>query len=635
MLFLLLCLTVSFASAQSYQDSIPNEASYQRMQGKPTSEKYGKVNSVKVVWDLKKDHVYFINSSLFEWHYDFCRRELGYWKDNFAFNAQNYGKGKSREFALANLNQYVTQGLWALEFSPADLIPSELVVAFHRKLRELTFFGQELRLFLNTQRLEMAFASDSALAVVKPEEIYAGQTYQALFQGKAYGYLRKIPVADLRKRVPGPRDIVVLDGTPLDLSATAGVVTNEFQTPLSHVNVLCQNRKTAFMAQRSIWESPQVDSLEWDLVYLEVQTDTFVLRKATLDEAIPWWESRLPKSPIKLRRKTDRKDLIPVAKLNHRMVNEVGGKAANFGTLARLAKASKGGFKVPEGGFAIPFHWYMEHMKKSGADSILMALLQDASKRSDPLELEKELKKIRKKITDHPLDEGLRKMIFARVRSDGGSLRMRFRSSTNAEDVDGFNGAGLYTSKTGWVKDSVPKKTVARAIRKVWASTWSIRAFQEREYFGLRQEDVAMGILVHRSFPEEHANGVAITKNLYRKSYHGFVINVQLGEVSVVSPPEGISCDQLICYSESDLDFFRKKDIIEYISHSTFTNGKPVLSQEEVVHLTEQLARIKKYYYWNVAGNARKSEYKDFGLDIEFKLDGDNRQLYIKQVRPF
>ena len=88
--------------------------------------------------------------------------------------------------------------------------------------------------------------------------------------------------------------------------------------------------------------------------------------------------------------------------------------------------------------------------------------------------------------------------------------RPRFRSSSNAEDLAEFNGAGLYDSKTGIPGDS--KKTVENAIKTVWASLWNDRAFSEREFFNSNQQTVYTGILVHESFPEEISNGVVVTK---------------------------------------------------------------------------------------------------------------------------
>jgi phosphoenolpyruvate synthase/pyruvate phosphate dikinase len=49
----------------------------------------------------------------------------------------------------------------------------------------------------------------------------------------------------------------------------------------------------------------------------------------------------------------------------------------------------------------------------------------------------------------------------------------RFRSSTNAEDLESFSGADLYSSYSA--KKDHPTKTIDRAIKKVWASLWNLR----------------------------------------------------------------------------------------------------------------------------------------------------------------
>jgi len=52
---------------------------------------------------------------------------------------------------------------------------------------------------------------------------------------------------------------------------------------------------------------------------------------------------------------------------------------------------------------------------------------------------------------------------------------LRFRSSSSVEDVDGFNGAGLYDSNTGFFNPSLQQeshrnRTVEWAIKKTWSS---------------------------------------------------------------------------------------------------------------------------------------------------------------------
>lgn len=252
-------------------------------------------------------------------------------------------------------------------------------------------------------------------------------------------------------------------------------------------------------------------------------------------------------------------------------IDVVGGKASNFAVLQRLAAESKGKFRVPEGAFAIPFHWYWTHFTESGAKKLVESLLADPAAMADTRRLRHRLLGIQSKIESHPVNPKLLAVIDEKVRATSPTLRMRFRSSTNAEDIQGFR-YGLYESKTGIVGD--PKKPIENAIRQVWGSLWNFRAFQEREYFRISHLNCAMGLLVHRSFSTK-TNGVAITKNLYRPNYFGFVINVQKGETSVVSPPAGVECDQIICYSDSDLEFYKNKRIVEYITLGNQNDGNP------------------------------------------------------------
>jgi hypothetical protein len=139
-----------------------------------------------------------------------------------------------------------------------------------------------------------------------------------------------------------------------------------------------------------------------------------------------------------------------------------------------------------------------------------------------------------------------------------------------------------------------------------------------------------MGILVHRSFPDEEVNGVAITRNIYRENGYGFVVNAQLGDVSVVDPAEGFKCDQFICYPDAINFLYREKNVIDVITYSNLNRNRLVMTEEEIQHLANQLERIKQHFYSKLSAPA---SYIEFGLDVEFKLQGPDRELYIKQVR--
>ena len=60
---------------------------------------------------------------------------------------------------------------------------------------------------------------------------------------------------------------------------------------------------------------------------------------------------------------------------------------------------------------------------------------------------------------------------------EGQSLR--YRSSTNNEDLPGFNGAGLYDSKTQ-DPDETEEDGIDKSLKQVFASLWTFRAFTER-----------------------------------------------------------------------------------------------------------------------------------------------------------
>lgn len=241
------------------------------------------------------------------------------------------------------------------------------------------------------------------------------------------------------------------------------------------------------------------------------------------------------------------------------------------------------------------------------------------------------LKKLEDTIKRCPIDPNLLVLIEKELKTTPQYTDFRFRSSTNAEDVPGFNGAGLYVSKTGSLTNT--KKPIADAIRKVWASAWNIRAFDERANANINQNSVAMGVLVHRAFGDEAANGVAITRHLYRADYPANTINVQEGETSVVLPTDSVRCEQFILHKSGSITG-TNGTTLEYVTRSSLTGGKPVMTMAETVLLGEYLAAIKEHFYAQPQFS-RNMNYNDFAMDVEFKLEAKTRKLYIKQARLF
>jgi hypothetical protein len=126
---------------------------------------------------------------------------------------------------------------------------------------------------------------------------------------------------------------------------------------------------------------------------------------------------------------------------------------------------------------------------------------------------------------------------------------LRFRSSSTMEDAEGFNGAGLYASFTGYLDPpSATDPSVEDAVRETWASYWGTEAFEERRLANAVHLTGAMAVVVHANFPDavERNNGVALFTILPSGTQDsstpsGFVleVNQQAGAHSVTNPPPG------------------------------------------------------------------------------------------------
>jgi hypothetical protein len=512
-----------------------------------------------------------------------------------------------------------------------DDTKAEDILDLYKKIAALTFFPAKIKVLASSPEMEKKFAGIPSLPVVLSDDIYKGRQYVSLNKGGTFGYLRKVDIKEFDKFNFDKHDIVILNGLPNQLPVVSGVLTVPFQTPLCHISLLCQNRGTPNATYRKAWTDAAILKLENKLVYYEVTADTFFLRSADQGEAEAFWSKAENRKPIQLSVDTSQRKLMNMQDLSFKNVSLVGGKAANFAELTKI-KVDKKPLPIPEGAFAIPFYYYYQHIQSNNIAAMLDSVLNNSAILNDKKTVEDKLKQIREAIKNAPLNKEFLNAVIKRLESTGDEfMHYRFRSSTNAEDVKGFNGAGLYDSKTGSLTDAA--KPVEKAIKAVWASLWDERAFAERQYFKIDPHSVAMGILVHRAFGEELSNGVAVTKHLYRNNYPAYTINVQVGEISVVTPPDSVTCDEAIIGLG---EVTGSKDVeVEYIGRSNLSKDKTVLTNEQIALLSRYLTAIKEHFYYQVEkGNRNKvTDFWNYGLDVEFKIDAHTGNLYIKQAR--
>lgn len=585
------------------------------------------VRSVKVMYDERTDLVYYINADKYDLHFTFARDQLDWKQGHVIFNRTQYIDNRDRIFFPANINYYEGIDTYVLHLVAASEMSCEHLYRLYQRILETSYFGDKLVFFANKSNWDLC----DEIPQISSDELYGSQNYQALNLRESYGYLTQVDIADLEDTYLSRRDIVLLNGIPNDVSVVAGIITTEFQTPLSHINVLSNSRGTPNMALRDGWTNPKLTDLIGQLVYLNVGVDSFDIRPASLDEAELFWSLNEPQIPIFPDKNTSLLGLVDLSTADHSFVDRIGGKAANFSELLKVQDDPA--IPTPELAFAIPFYYYEQHLKQAGLDLYIHQLLQDSLFLAVPSIRQEKLEELRDSIKNSPIDPALVSLVKNQIQDFQHFPSIRFRSSTNAEDLEEFSGAGLYSSYSA--KKGHASKTIENAIRKVWASLWNWRAFEERSYFKIDHESCAMGILVHRSFPDEDANGVMITRNLYNDN-PGFTINVQYKEHSIVFPEPGVLHDQIMLMAWSivpDQDF-----MIEYLTFSNVPElkGERVMTDEELLELGDYAMRIKQHFYQNVPHSCG-CDFKDFAVDIEFKVDSDvsPRKIYIKQARLF
>jgi len=586
-------------------------ADFEMMATRPLDASIPGARSAKTVWDTFDNKLYFLNAEKYPIHYYFCLEHLGIKNgkppvpDMGLFTSTEYF-APYRRFWLGAITFYEGPQVWTYELAPVDTSSAEMVAKTMGEISKHSFFGEVLHFHPTSEGVANLVEDLPAdIPVVTTDALYKGISFLPLNPGESVGQLRFLKVVDLEsgKVFVTPRDVVVLDQVPNDISVVAGIITDELQTPLAHINVLSQNRGTPNMSLTGAVDDPELRALEGKWVRFSVDPFDYSVEETSKAEADEWWDEHKPPPVSVAKLDLSVTDLRDVEELTVEDIPAFGGKASHFGELYRIE-----GVRTPDG-FAIPVHYYKEFEKANGFDVIIDALLASEKFQNDIAYREVALAALRSDMEDGWFDPAVELKILKKIGEKVPGIRLRFRSSTNAEDLDGFTGAGLYTSKSGQPGD--PKRPITKAIATVYASLWNQRAFEERSFRGIDHKGVGMAVLVHRSFPSEASNGVALTNNIFDPSQPAFYINVQVGDVSVVRPPLGILPDQFLYF----YNFTNQP--ITYLAHSTMIpEGESVLTLEETRELGEALNAIHDSFF-SIYGKLGQF----YAMDIEFKFD--------------
>jgi len=609
---------VAQAASALYAHAIPNEKTWKSLAARPQSAAAARTEVVKFILDLESGRrLWFTNTNRYPIHYFFARdhipRSAAETRDHGEFNRIQY-RDDSRRFEMGSIVHYLDSDEWTLEIVSGDTLDGERIVKLYESVRAVLWKGDRLR-FRPTSAMHEAKIAPvrDRLPTVTADQVFAGIRYQPLTTGVTYGFLRLVK-GTLDPATVRADEILVLEHLPDEIPVSAGVISRELQAPLGHIAILCATRGTPNIAVRDAFEREDFSALDGKLVALDVNMQEFSIRAATREQAEKAWKKRRPKRPQVPALDSVERRLVDVSQLKLAHTRFAGAKAAQLGEVMHI-----GGLATP-GGFVIPLSYYLDHALAVGVPQDLAVQLADPGFAEDTARRARWLESVRNSIQKRAVDSVLIKRVRERIQQIAPGSRWILRSSTNAEDLAGFTGAGLYRSVR--IKAGADDEQIAAAIAEVWASVWLQGAFEERAWYRVDHSAVGMAILVQPFVDGAIANGVAITANPFTEQRPGYFINAQTLAGSVTGAGGNEVPEQHLIYTYTDA--FES----ELLTHSSRMAGVALLMDSDLRALGDALGKLHDHFMhaWSRRANA---------VDVEFLLAGNDRHVVILQARPY
>ena len=621
-------------------------------------------------FDTDSPEVHFMNTRRYPIHYDFAQIVLGDTRSVFVFERETYFTTEKNTVAGTLAYYAALDSMIALTFFPTDYITPAQVITVHKLIEERLLFltpgaSKNKLIYMpagtNAEQAAAEIAQDfkdAHIDVYTHAQLFGDVSLQIMNTGTAYGTLRRLTAAELDTAIVSSHDILILETLPAEIPLVAATISKDPQTPLSHVNLAAIARKTPNIAFNGNELPDSLLALCGKLVKLEAKTNSYTISETTLEEAQAFWKQNI-RDQVTLTYDLSDSGLINFADLGFSSAKAVGVKAANLAELHKLFPDNS-----PDG-FAVPFYHYSRFMdyaqvteelcgrsfddcgkegrasgictqvknacssamgKAQGVSlrSYITALVSRDDFNSDTRLREAVLDNIRYMFKHIPVDKTFGDALDAKVRGLFGEAGVRLRSSTNSEDLSDFNGAGLYKSVKATTRE---KDLPSDEIRKVWASVWSFKAFEERSLWNIDHFSVQMAVAVHESYPDEVANGVIITQNIADYSVAGIYANIQVGETSITNP-EGGELPEIISIIPSPPPQRGVQSVI--LQHSSLCPDSTILNSGEIYILYQYTHMIQDHF-----ASLYKMNSDAIALDIEFKVMGEDRHFVFKQVRPY
>ncbi len=570
---------------------------------------YALPHAMFVIDRRAKNKIYFVNSQKYRFHKDFLLANYLVARGEDVFEPIYIRQ--DRRFIVGTIAwqktiEKFTFELWEGDLAKADLIKLAYDTINKNFYTEVAFKPNSILQDENSEKL--------AINRVSADEIQKNQEYLALNTGKAVGRIHIIDKLDDTVEI-GANEILVLKELPLNLPQVRGIIVAKPSTPLSHVNILAKG-----------WGIPNVYIKDADKLFKEF--DTFwVSFEATLTEPKI---KRADIEELKQNQTTEEvaapSDLtvMKVASLREMRKKDsiiYGSKSANLG---EMINAKIPGIVVPKG-FTVPFYWYDKFMRENGFDQIISELTDNNDFVHNPRIRRQKLEAFRAQIQNGKFDETLKAEIVQKWKTELQGQGVFVRSSSNAEDLPNFSGAGLYSS----VANVKTEEKIIEAVKKVWASLWNFDAYESRVRNYVNQHTVCMSALIQTGVNMD-SGGVMFTKDPFDSENKNAVYiaavwghndgvtgNKFVPEQVLYNPKSNAVQILTVSQQESVLKFGENGDLIE----TNETINRRVLTDRNVRGLVRTAGQIKRLF------GGKKEQ------DIEWGIVGG--KIYIVQARPY
>ncbi|MEW5804180.1 MAG: PEP/pyruvate-binding domain-containing protein [bacterium] len=303
---------------------------------------------------------------------------------------------------------------------------------------------------------------------------------------------------------PGAPRIVLLEHLHGDEDIpqnVAGIISRTSRDRMSHFGIRAREQGVVWIYLGEESDCREIEKYEGQWIRLSAREDRF---DYTLIEKPTSWAMITPAIGERERKKicfpgVRLADSLTFVLPDRYELSTVGPKACQL----RLLQERLGGrVRVPDS-ISVPFGIFNQILEKNPRiHKEYREITADPAKEPSG-ELSERLRKVRKLIESLDIDESynaaLRMAVQERI---GPCSPLIVRSSSNAEDLEEYSGAGLYESYPG-----VPLSELHRFLKKVWASLWSERAVWNRIRAGcdVFPEDVHMAVLIQELIVADYA----------------------------------------------------------------------------------------------------------------------------------